>query len=128
MRPTPGLHFIENQQQIMPVADLAQAPQERRRYDPHPALALDRLDQDRSGLGPDRGLDRLEIGDRDLVEAIDLGAEAVEVLGLSAGGDRRERPAMERAFEGERAVALGMAADRLAPARHLDRRLVRLGA
>ena len=35
---------------------------------------------------------------------------------------------MERAFEGERAVALGMAVNRLAPARHLDRRLVGLGA
>ena len=35
---------------------------------------------------------------------------------------------MERAFEGERAIALGMALDCLAPARHFDRRLVRLGA
>src|ERR1700722_18257557 len=35
---------------------------------------------------------------------------------------------MKRAFEGERAVALRMAADRMAPARHLDCRLVGLGA
>ena len=63
-----------------------------------------------------------------LVEAVDLGPEAVEIFGLAAGGDHRERPAMERAFEGERAVALRMAVNRLAPTRHLDRRFVGLGA
>ena len=82
----------------------------------------------RPGLGPDRGLDRLEVGQRNLVEAVDLGAEAVEIFGLAAGGDHGERAAMERAFEGERAVALGMAVNRMAPARHLDRRLVGFGA
>ena len=112
----------------MPVADLAQAPQEGPGNDPHPAFALDRLDHDHAGLRPDRRLDRIEVGHRDLVEAVDLGAEAVEIFGLAAGGDHRQRPAMERAFEGERAIALGMAVDRMAPARHLDRGLVGLGA
>ena len=123
-----GLHFVEDQNEIAPVADLAQAPQEGWRNDPHPALALDRLDHDHARLRPDRRLDRLEVGQRNLVEAVDLGPEAVEIFGLAAGGDHGERPAMERAFEGERAVALGMAVDRMAPARHLDRRLVGLGA
>ena len=123
-----GLHFVENQQEVMPVADLAQAAQERRGNDPHPALALDRLDQDRPGLRPDRRLDRSEIGHRNLVEAIDLGAETVEIFGLASGGDHRQRPAMKRAFEGYGAIAFGMAVDRMTPARHLDRRLVRLGA
>ena len=45
---------------------------------------------------------------------------------MAAGGDHGERAAIERAFEGQRAVALGMAVDRMAPARHLDRRLVGL--
>src|ERR1700722_1887153 len=123
-----GLHFVENQNEVAPVADLAQTPQERRRNDPHPALALDWLDHDHARLRPDRRLDRLEVGQRNLVEAVDLGAEAVEIFGLAAGGDRGERPAMERALEGERAKALGMAVDRMAAARHLDRRFVGLGA
>ena len=65
--------------------------------------------------------------DRDLVEAVDLGAEAFDVLRLAAGGDRRQRAAVEGALEGEDAVFLRMAVDRVAPARHLDRRLVGLG-
>ena len=123
-----GLHFIEDQQQAMPVADLAQAAQECGRNEPHPAFALDRLDHDGAGSRPDRGLDRREVGQRNLVEAVDLGTEAVEIFGLAAGGDHRERTAVERALEGERAIALGTAVDRLAPARHLHRRLVGLGA
>src|SRR5262249_35853500 len=114
--------------EVEPVADLAQTAQEGWRYDSHPALALDRLDQDRACLRPDRRLYRLEIGQRDLVEAVDFLTEAVEIFSLAASRDHGQRPAMERAFEGERAVALGMAVDGLAPARHLDRRFVGLGA
>src|ERR1700677_3292024 len=123
-----GLHFVEDQEEAMPIADLAQTAQERGRDNAHPALALDRLDHDHARLRPDRRLDRLEVGQRNLVEAVDLGAEAVEIFGLAPGGDHGERPAMERAFESEGAVALGVAVNRMAPARHLDRRLVGLGA
>ena len=112
----------------MPVADLAQAAQKRRRDHPHAALALDRLDHDRGRLRPDRRLDRGEVGHRNLVEAVDLGAETFEIFLLAAGRDGGERAAVERALEGQHPIALGMAVDPLAPARHLDRRLVRLRA
>ena len=68
------------------------------------------------------------VGDRDLVEAVDLGAEAFEIFGLPAGGDGRERAAVERALESQHAKALAVAVDVLAPPRHLDRGLVGLGA
>ena len=74
--------------------------------DPHAALALDRLDHDRGRLRPDRRLDRVEVGDRNLVEAVDLGAEPFEIFRLAARGDGRQRAAVERALEGEHAVAL----------------------
>ena len=122
------LDLIENQEETVAVADVAQAPEERGRDHPDAALALDRLDHDRAGSRPDRGLDRGEIGDRDLVEPVDLRPETVEIFRLAAGGDGGERAAMKGAFEGQNAIALGMAVDRLAPPRHLDRRLVRLRA
>ena len=122
------LHLVEDQEEAMPVADLAQAPQERAGNEPDPAFALDRLDHDGAGSRPDRSLDRREVGERDLVEAVDLGAEALKIFGLAAGGDHRERPAVESALESDRAIALGMAIDRLAPARHLHRRFVGFGA
>ena len=74
----------------------------------HAALALDRLDQDRGRLRPDRLLDRLEIAERHLVEALDHRAEAFEVFLLSARRERRERAAVERALEGDDAIALGL--------------------
>ena len=124
-----GLDLVEDQQQAVLVAQRAQAPQEvRRRSTLHAALALDRLDQERAGSRADRGLHGVEVAGRDLVEAVDLRPEALDVFGLSAGGDRRQRAPVKGAFESHDAVSLGMAADRLALARHLDRRLVGLGA
>ena len=121
-----GLHLVEDQQKAAPVADLAQTAQEGGRDHPHAALALDRLDHDRGRLRPDRRLDRGEVGDRDLVEAVDLGTESFEIFFLAARGDRGEGAAVESALEGQHPIALGMAADPLATPRHLDRRLVRL--
>ncbi len=126
--PDAGLDLVEDQQQRVLVAQGAQPAQEGRRHDPHAALALDRFDEDRPGAGPDRRLDGVEVAERNLVEAVDLRAEAFDIFGLPARRDRRQRPAMEGAFEGQHAVALGMAPGRLALARHLDRRLVGLGA
>jgi hypothetical protein len=45
----------------------------------------------------------------DLVEALDLRAEALEILLLAAGGDGGERAAVEGALEGDDAEALGVA-------------------
>ena len=103
--------------QAVLVAKLAQRPQERRLDDAHAALAHQRLDHDRRGLGADRALDRLEIAERHLIEALDHRAEAFEIFLLAAGGERRQRAAVERALEGDDAVALGLAVHRLVFAR-----------
>ena len=50
------------------------------------------------------------------------------MLFLAAGGDGRNCAAVEGALEGDDAVALGLAALEMEPARHLDRALQRLGA
>ena len=73
-----ALHLVEDQQQAVLVAQLAQRPEERRLDDAHAALAHQRLDQDRGGLGADGALDRLEIAKRHMVKALDHRAEAVE--------------------------------------------------
>ena len=96
-----GLHLVEDQQQAVLVAELAQRPQELRRHHAHAALAHDRLDQDRGGLRTDRALDRLEVAERHLVEAVDHRAEAFEIFLLPAGGERRQRAAVEGALEGD---------------------------
>ena len=102
--------------------------QEILRHDAHAALALDRLDQDRGGLGCDRGLGRLEIGEGDLVEAARHRAEAFEIFLLAAGSERRQRAAVEGAFEGDDANPFRMTADGVILARHLDRAFHRLRA
>ena len=112
----------------MLVAQPPQRAQEFRRHHPHAALAHDRLDQDRGGLRPDGALGRFEIAERHLVEAFDHRPEAFEIFLLAAGGERRQRAAVEGALEGDDAVALRLAAHRLVLARHLDRAFHRLGA
>ena len=63
-----------------------------------------------------------------MIEAVDLRAKTVEIFLLAGGGERRQGAAVERAFEGDDAVALRRAARRLVFARHLDRAFHRLGA
>ena len=121
-----GLNLVEDEQELAPVADLAQAPQETWRDHAHAAFALNGFDHDGGRFRSDRGFDRLEVADRDLVEAFDLRPEALKVLLLTARGDGRERAAMKGAFERQDAIALRMAADPLAATRHLDRCLVGL--
>ncbi len=110
------------------VAELAQRPEERRLDHAHAALAHDRLDQDRGRLRSDRPLDGLEVAERNLIEAFDHRAEAFEIFLLPAGGERRQRAAVEGAFEGDDAVALRRAVRRMIFARHLDGAFHRLGA
>jgi len=68
----------------MLVAKLAQFPQEAWRRGTDPAFALNRFGQDGTGLRTDRGLRRLEIAERNRVEALDPGTEASRCLGLPA--------------------------------------------
>ena len=126
--PDAGLHLIEDEEQSVIVAELAQRAQELGRHHAHPALAHDRLDQDRGGRRTDRALGRFEIGKRHLVKAVEYGAEAVEIFLLAAGRQRRQGAAVEGAFEGNDAETFRLAARRLVFARHLDGAFHRLGA
>ena len=118
-----ALHLVEDQQQAVLVAQFAQGFEELRRRCAHTALALHGLDHDRRGLRADRLLHRIEVAERDLVEALDRRAEPFEIFLLAAGGDGRKRTAVERAFESDDAIALGLAAGVLVFACHLDRAL-----
>ena len=68
------------------------------------------------------------VAERDLVEALDLGAEALEVLLLAACSDGGQRPAVEGALEGDGAETFGVAVDVVIAPGGLDRALQRLGA
>src|SRR6185437_2821144 len=103
-------------------------PQKRRRDHADAALAHDRLDQDRSRLGTDGPLNPLKVAERNLIEALDHRTEAFEIFLLAAGGERRQRPAVEGAFEGDDAMALRRTVRRMIFARHLDAAFHRLGA
>jgi hypothetical protein len=107
-----GLDLVEDQQEALVVAERAQSRRKLRWDRADAALALDRLDQDRRRLVGDRRLQRVHVVERNLIEAFDLGAEALEIFRLAAGGDGRQRPAVERALEGDDAEALGMAGRR----------------
>ena len=95
MRPDAGLHLVEDQQQAVLVAELAQRPQERRfGTHAHAALALIGSIRIAAVSGADRALDRVEIAERHLVEAVDHRAEAVEIF--LAARRRRASPACGR--------------------------------
>src|SRR5262245_22294612 len=122
-----GLHFIEHQQQTMLIAQGAQALQELIWHDAHPALAHDRLDQDGGGCRADRALRRLEIAERNLIEAFCNRAEAVQILLVAASSQCGERSSVERTLECDDAIALGVAGSGVVLARDLDAALHRFG-
>ena len=68
------------------------------------------------------------IGEGHLIKAFDLRAETVEIFLLTASGECRKRPAMERAFKGNRSIALRVTGGGVVFTRHLDRAFKRLGA
>src|SRR5690606_36435639 len=121
------LHLVEDQQEVVLVAQLAQFLEERPPRRADAALALDRLDQDRGGLIADRRLDLGDVAERHRIEPGQLRPEALEILVLAAGGDGREGAPVEGALEGDDAVALALAARVMEPARHLGRAFPRLG-
>ena len=123
-----ALHLVEDQHQARFVGERTQALQElvRRRMDA--ALALDRLDQQRRGLVAHRGAGRIQVVEVHLVEGIHGRLEALEVLGLRAGRDGRERPPVEGVAESHHAVARRRTAAGLIDACELDRALHRLRA
>ena len=78
--------------------------------------------------GPMAASSAVPVVEGHLVEALDLGAEALEIFGLAAGGDRGERAAVKGAFESDEPEALGLALGGVIFARHLDRAFERFGA
>ena len=101
-----GLHLVEQQHDALLVGKRTEILQEAPRDLTHAAFAHDRLDQNSGGLSPIAASTAIDVAGRDLVEAVDRGAEALEMLGLTAGGDGGKRPAMKRALEGDKPVAL----------------------
>jgi hypothetical protein len=104
-----ALHFVEDQQKPVLVAEFAQANQALRRHGAHAAFALDRLDHNGCGLGADCCLKCRMISKPDGIEPAHVGPEAFEIFLIATGRQRRQRPAMERTLERDDAVALRMA-------------------
>ena len=126
--PHAALHLVENQQEVVLVAQLPQLLEERRsgvRMPPSPWIGSIRM---AAVSRADRRLDLRDVAERHAVEAGQNGPETFEMLLLAAGGDGRDRAAVKGALEGDDAVALGLAAPVVEPARHLDRAFQRLGA
>src|SRR5262245_15598445 len=105
----------------MLIAQIPQRFQELRRAGTYPAFALNRLDQDRRSLRSDGALDRLDVVERHLIEAVDDGAEAFQIFLLPARGERRQGTAVKRARESDDAITFRAAVDRMEFARGLDR-------
>src|SRR5262249_44676018 len=122
-----GLSLVADQDQILLVAPLPQPVYERLAGRKDAALALHRLDQDAGRLRGRRRLDRRQVVERHLPEAVGQRQPRVLVLLLAGGGGSGERAAVERALEANDPV--GPVTVRPAVlARQLDRALVGLGA
>ena len=83
-----GLHFVEDQQQLVLVGQLAQPFEVAGRRQVDAAFALDRLDQDGAGLVVDQLGDRVEIAERGVAEARQQRLEALVILRLAGGAER----------------------------------------
>ena len=123
-----ALDLVEEKQDALGVADRPQLLQEGVRNHANAAFALNGLDEDRRRFRRHRLLQGVDVAERDLVEALDLGTEAFEIFLLAAGGDGRQRAPVEGALEGDDAKPLRRAVDEMVAARGLDRCLQRLGA
>ena len=111
-------------------AQLADAAQVALRRDDDAALALDRLDEHRDGVGRDGGLERREVAVGHLHEAGRERTEAAAGVGVVGEADDGGRPAVEVARrDDDLGLVGGDALDVVAPlAGDLDRGLDGLGA
>ena len=87
-----GLHFVEDQHQLVLVGQLAQAFEVAGRRQVDAALALDRLDHDGARLAVDQLRDRVEIAERGVAEAGQQRLEALVILRLA--GRAQARPSV----------------------------------
>ncbi len=123
-----ALHFIEDQQRPVAVAQLAHALQEFRGGAGHAALALHRFQDHRAGavgygLGESRQFVERQVGD-----ARRQWLEALGVLGLAADGDGEQGAAVKRLGEGDDLVLVRAEMVGGVFAGQLERGFVGLGA
>ena len=123
-----GLHLIHAEDDVVLVAHRAQVAQELRIGRAHAAFALDRLDDDAAGAGPDLVAHRVHVAERNVIEPFHHRTEAVQIVFVAGGGERGQRAAMERALEADEPEAFRLAGVEHGAAHHLDHALVRLGA
>ncbi len=125
-----GLHLVRHHQHLVAGAQVTHARQEPGRRDQHPALALDRLEQDRGRVLVDRLVQGLEVAIRHHPEAGGVGAIAPPRDVVGGEGHHRGRAAVEVALHGDDVGLVGRdALDVVAPAPgHLDGGLDGLGA
>ena len=127
--PHARLHLVENQQQAVCVADRAQAPEERRQARPAPRL---RLEFGSIMIAADCGPIAASTASRSprgiWSKPCTLGPNPSRYFGLAAGGQGRQRAAVESTLERQNTETLGISIDRMALSRHLDRGLVGLRA
>ena len=91
----PALHAVHEQQQLLFVAQLAQAEQVFRRGGRHAAFALDAFDHDGGRRGRKRGAHGGQVVVGHLPEARHHRLKALLDLLLAGGGDACQRPAVE---------------------------------
>ena len=121
-----ALHLVEDEKELVPVGQVAEARQVVGRRHVDAALALDRLDEDRDRLVAHGRRHRRRVVVGDEANAGQERLEALVVLLLAGGGERGERAAVEGACGRQDLVPAAVLA---APAAgELHRRLVRLGA
>src|SRR5262249_4898485 len=117
------LHFVEDQQQTMPVAQLAKSLQVAGRRQVDAALALDGFDQDGAGFTVDELGHGVEIAEGSVAEAGQERFESLVILGLPRRAQRSQGATVEAVEHTDDLVAARLAIE----PRDLDGRLDRLG-
>ena len=123
--PDPGLHFIEQKEEVVATAEVLKAFQVAVRRRDDATLALDRLHQNRSRLVGDGRRGLVEIVEGDEAEALRQRAKAFVIAGGSRRRKAAERPSVKAVVHHDDLVG----ASRATPfPSHLDGSLVRLRA
>src|SRR5438876_12315344 len=122
------LDLVDKQQHAMLAADPRDFSEIAFGRHDDSALALDRLDQERSGVRRDRCLERRALSERNRLESWRERPEAVAVLRVRRKPNDGDRAAVEVVLANDDLGApVGNALDAIAPfARRLERRLHRL--
>src|SRR5690606_29448538 len=124
----PSLHFVEDQQRIMLVAQLAYTFQVGLLGRTNPTFALDRLQHYGTGLVGNGRFQRRQVIERDVGDALWLGPEAIGVLRLASHAHGKEGATVEAVERRDNFVLLRTEAVMGNAASKLEGGLVSLGA